>query len=134
VARGGYVLKEAAGKAEALLLASGSEVGLVMTVADQLAEQGVQVSVISMPNPDLFQQQDRAYREAVLPSDIRARVAVEAGVSACWAGLVGDLGRVIGVDRFGASAPAKALFEHYGLTVEHVSRAVRETLAATKTT
>jgi transketolase len=94
----------------------------------------VKIRVISMPNPTLFQQQDRAYRDAVLPPDIRARVAVEAGVSACWAGLVGDSGQVIGVDRFGASAPAKALFEYYGLTVENVSRAVRETLAATNTT
>jgi transketolase len=83
-----------------------------------------------MPNPGLFQQQDREYRDSVLPPAIRARVAVEAGVSACWAGLVGDHGRVIGVDRFGASAPAKALFEHYGLTVENVSRVVGESLAA----
>jgi len=86
--------------------------------------------VVSMPNPGLFQQQERAYRDAVLPPDVRARVAVEAGVSACWAGLVGDHGRVIGVDRFGASAPASELFEHYGLTVENVSRAVRDALAA----
>jgi transketolase len=134
VARGGYVLKETEGDADALLMASGSEVGLAMSVADSLAQQGVKIRVISMPNPVLFQQQDRAYRDAVLPPDIRARVAVEAGVSACWAALVGDLGQVIGVDRFGASAPAKALFEYYGLTVENVSRAVRETLAATKTT
>jgi transketolase len=134
VARGGYVLRETEGDADALLLASGSEVGLAMAAADALAEQDVKIRVISMPNPVLFQQQDRAYRDAVLPPEIRARVAVEAGVSACWAGLVGDQGRVIGVDRFGASAPAKALFEYYGLTVENVSRAVRETLAATTTT
>jgi transketolase len=134
VGRGGYVLKETEGDADALLMASGSEVGLAMSVADSLAQQGVKIRVISMPNPVLFQQQDRAYRDAVLPPHVRARVAVEAGVSACWAALVGDLGQVIGVDRFGASAPAKALFEYYGLTVENVSRAVRETLAATKTT
>ena len=87
-------------------------------------------AVVSMPNPGLFLQQDAAYRETVLPRAVRARVAVEAGVSDCWAGIVGDGGKVIGVDRFGASAPAKALFEHYGLTVENVSGAVRDLLAA----
>jgi transketolase len=130
IARGGYVLKEADGAADALLIASGSEVGLVVESAAALAADGVAVRVVSMPNPDLFLRQDRAYRDSVLPPDLRARVAVEAGVTRCWAGLVGDQGRVVGVDRFGASAPAKALFEHYGLTVENVSRAVREALAA----
>jgi len=129
-ARGGYVLKEADGEPEALLMASGSEVGLAVKAAAALAADGVRVRVVSMPNPGLFLQQDAAYRIAVLPPAVRARVAVEAGVTACWAGFVGDCGRVIGVDRFGASAPAKELFEHYGLTVEHVSRAVRESLAA----
>jgi len=130
VARGGYLLKEADGGADALILASGSEIGLAVAAAEELSAQGIRVSVISMPNPDLFQQQEQAYRDSVLPPAVRARVAVEAGVSACWAGLVGDHGQVIGVDRFGASAPAKALFEHYGLTVANVSRAVRESLAA----
>jgi transketolase len=130
VARGGYVLLEAEGGADALILASGSEVGLAMAAAAELSSQGVRVAVVSMPNPGLFQLQDQEYRDSVLPPAIRARVAVEAGVSDCWAGLVGDHGRVIGVDRFGASAPAKALIEHYGLTIENVSRAVRESLAA----
>jgi transketolase len=130
VARGGYLLKEADGGADALILASGSEIGLAVAAAEELSAQGIRVSVISMPNPDLFRQQEQAYRDSVLPPAVRARVAVEAGVSACWTGLVGDHGQVIGVDRFGASAPAKALFEHYGLTVANVSRAVRESLAA----
>ena len=130
VARGGYLLKEADGGADALILASGSEIGLAVAAAEELSAQGIRVSVVSMPNPDLFRQQEQAYRDSVLPPAVRARVAVEAGVSACWAGLVGDHGQVIGVDRFGASAPAKALFEHYGLTVANVSRAVRESLAA----
>jgi transketolase len=129
-ARGGYVLKEVEGVADALILASGSEVGLAVAAAEELSAQGIKAAVVSMPNPGLFQQQDRQYRDSVLPPAIRARVAVEAGVSACWAGLVGDHGRVIGVDRFGASAPAKQLFEHYGLTVENVGRAVHESLAA----
>jgi transketolase len=130
VLRGGYLLKEAEGTAQALILASGSEVGLAVAAAQELSSQGIKAAVVSMPNPDLFQQQDPAYRDAVLPPAIRARVAVEAGVSSCWAGLVGDHGRVVGVDRFGASAPASELFEHYGLTVENVSRAVRDALAA----
>ena len=134
VARGGYLLKEADGGADALILASGSEVGLAVAAAEELSAQGIRVSVVSMPNPDLFQQQGQAYRDLVLPPAVRARVAVEAGVSACWAGLVGDLGKVIGVDRFGASAPAGALFEHYGLTVANVSRAVRESLAVLQNT
>jgi len=130
VARGGYVLAEPDGGPDALILASGSEVSLARSAADRLAAEGVRVRVVSMPNPDLFQRQSRSYREAVLPPSIRARVAVEAGVSACWAGLVGDRGRTIGVDRFGASAPAKDLFEHYGLTLDNVSNAVRESLKA----
>jgi len=132
VARGGYVLKEAAGAADAVILASGSEVGLAMGAAEALAAEGLKVSVVSMPNPDLFSRQDRAYQDSVLPPAVSARVSVEAGVSACWSGLVGDRGRSVGVNRFGASAPAKALFAEYGLTVEHVSQAVRDTLAETE--
>ena len=129
-ARGGYVLKEAQTEPDALLIASGSEVSLAMEAARALESANVDVRVVSMPNPGLFLEQDRSYRDSVLPPAVRARVAVEAGVSGYWAGFVGDSGKVIGVDQFGASAPAKALFEHYGLTVENVSRAVRESLAA----
>jgi transketolase len=130
VARGGYVLKEADGEMQALIIATGSEVGVAVAAAGKLSAEGVGVRVVSMPNPGLFLQQDREYRDSVLPPAVTARVAVEAGVSHCWAGLVGDRGRVVGIDRFGASAPGKALFEHYGLTPENVSRAVRESLAA----
>jgi len=132
VARGGYVLKESDGAADAIIMASGSEVALAVAAADELSAQGIRVRVVSMPNPNLFAEQDQTYRDAVLPPTIRARVAAEAGVSACWAGLVGDHGKVIGVNRFGASAPAKALFKHYGLTAEKVSQAVRDSLAATQ--
>ena len=124
------MLKEADGAADALLIASGSEVGLAMEAARELSSRGIGVRVISMPNPGLFLQQDREYREAVLPPSVRARVAVEAGVTDCWAAFVGDCGEVVGVEGFGASAPANVLFEHYGLTVENVSRAVRDSLAA----
>jgi transketolase len=130
VARGGYVLREATGAPDALVIATGSEVGISMAAAESLSSEGIEVRVVSMPNPGLFMQQDQEYRESVLPPSVRARVAVEAGVSSCWASFVGDQGRVVGVDRFGASAPAKVLFEHYGLTPESVSRAVRDSLAA----
>ena len=130
--RGGYLLREAEGQAEALIIATGSEVGLAVAAADELSSSGINVNVVSMPNPGLFLSQDDAYRESVLPRGIRARVAVEAGVTSCWSGFVGDHGRLIGVDRFGASAPAGELFELYGLTVEAVSQAVRESLAASE--
>jgi transketolase len=132
IVRGGYVLREAEGPADALIIATGSEVGLVVAAADQLSSSGINVNVVSMPNPGLFLRQDDAYRESVLPRGIRARVAVEAGVSSCWSGFVGDYGRLIGVDRFGASAPAGELFEQYGLTIESVSQAVRDSLAASE--
>jgi transketolase len=132
IVRGGYLLREAEGQAEALIIATGSEVGLAVAAADELSSSGINVNVVSMPNPGLFLSQDDAYRESVLPRGIRARVAVEAGVTSCWSGFVGDHGRLIGVDRFGASAPAGELFEQYGLTVEAVSQAVRESLAASE--
>ena len=132
VVRGGYLLRVTEGAADALIIATGSEVGLAVAAADQLSIGGLNVNVVSMPNPGLFLRQDDAYRESVLPRGIRARVAVEAGVSSCWSGFVGDHGRIIGVDRFGASAPAGELFEQFGLTVEAVSQAVRDSLAASE--
>jgi transketolase len=130
VSRGGYVLVEAAGDAEAAIVATGSEVALAVAAAKELSSQGVKVRVVSMPNPGLFGSQDESYRESVLPSSLTARVVVEAGVTAGWASIAGGQGRIVGVDRFGASAPAGELFREYGLTVENVSQAVRESLAA----
>jgi len=132
IARGGYVLAGGHDRPDALIVATGSEVALAVEAATALSSEGVKVNVVSMPNPGRFQQQDAAYRERVLPSGVRARVVVEAGVTACWAGIAGDAGRVLGVDRFGASAPGPQLFEHYGLTVETVGQAVRDVLAATR--
>jgi len=129
VARGGYVLRKAAGKPRALIIATGSEVGLAVSAAIELSSEGIDVNVVSMPNPGLFLQQDKVYRESVLPPEIAARVVVEAGVTAGWAAFAGDTGRVVGIDRFGASAPAGELFKHYGLTAENVSQAVRDSLA-----
>ncbi len=122
--RGGYVLRASTGWPDAIIIATGSEVGLAMGAAESLQEQGVNVRVVSMPNPGRFLAQEESWRESVLPSDLKARVAVEAGVSAYWYRFVGDRGRIIGVDRFGASAPGPQLLEHYGLTVENVKAAV----------
>jgi transketolase len=130
ISLGAYVLKDPDGPADAVIIATGSEIGLAVRAANELAGSGVRTRVVSMPNPDLFLRQDEAYRESVLPNGIKARVAVEAGVTACWSAFVGDKGRVVGVDTFGASAPASELFREYGLTVEDVSDAVRESLAA----
>jgi transketolase len=129
IARGGYVLNEADGQPDALIIATGSEVAMAVKAANNLSSEGIKVNVISMPNAGLFMQQDESYRESVLPSAVKARVVVEAGVTAGWASVAGDKGRVIGVDSFGASAPASILFEHYGLTVENVSQAARDSLA-----
>jgi len=130
IARGGYVLAGGHAEPDALIIATGSEVALAVDAATALSSEGVKVNVVSMPNPGLFRQQDAAWRDSVLPPAVRARVVVEAGVTACWAGIAGDAGRVIGVDTFGASAPGPELYEYFGLTVKNVSQAVREVLAA----
>ena len=122
IARGGYVLKDSVGTPEAILIATGSEVGLAMQAAAQLGDG---VRVVSMPSTDVFDRQDAAYRESVLPRGVRRRVAIEAGVSDFWRKYVGLDGDVIGIDRFGASAPAEVLFPHFGFTVEKVVEAVR---------
>jgi transketolase len=128
IGRGGYVLLEAQGACDAIIIATGSEVGMAMAAAKDLAANNISVRVVSMPNPGRFLAQEPDYRESVLPSDCKARVAVEAGVRHYWYPFVGDSGRIIGIDRFGASAPASELFEFYGLTVNNVSKAVEELL------
>ena len=128
IERGGYVLRRESGPCDAIIIATGSEVGLAMAAAEELAGQEINVRVVSMPNPGRFMAQERVYRESVLPSDCKARVAVEAGVGHYWYPFVGDHGRIIGVDRFGASAPASELFEVFGLSVSNVSNAVQELL------
>ncbi len=128
IAHGGYVLQDCDGKPEAIIIATGSEVGLAMEAAKTLTEEGKQVRVVSMPCAEVFEQQDDDYKESVLPSDVTARVAVEAGVPDYWWKYVGTKGRIIGVDRFGESAPAGELFKHFGLTAEHVVKAVKSVL------
>ncbi len=134
IGRGGYVLREADGPCDAIIIATGSEVGLAMTAAEGLSAQNIKIRVVSMPNPGRFMAQERTYRESVLLPACKTRVAVEAGVGHYWYPFVGDKGRIIGIDSFGASAPAPELFEFYGLTVSSVSKAVHELLATDKLT
>jgi transketolase len=126
IARGGYVLSDAA-TPKAIILATGSEVGLAMTAQKQLADAGIAVRVVSMPCTNVFDRQDATYRDAVLPKGIK-RVAVEAGVTDFWRKYVGLDGAVIGLDRFGESAPAGELFKFFGITAEAVADAVKRVL------
>lgn len=126
VARGGYVLRDCDGAPEAILIATGSEVGLAMKTAEALADRAIRV--VSMPCPEVFEQQDAAYRESVLPSDCLARVAVEAAHVDYWHKYVGLDGRIVGMSSFGESAPAGELFEQFGFTVNNVSAVVTEVL------
>ena len=128
VARGGYVLRDCDGTPDVLLIATGSEVALAMGAAETLAAEGIAARVVSMPSTDVFDRQDADYRASVLPSSVAKRVAVEAGVTDGWWRFVGPQGRVLGVDRFGESAPAAELFEHYGFTIDNVVAAAKEVL------
>jgi len=122
LAKGAYVLVDTAGQPDILLLASGSEVHLVLSAGRQLADQGIQARVVSMPSWELFEAMPEDYREAVLPKAVTARLAVEAGLPMGWERYVGDSDRVIGVQGFGASAPGPVLQEKYGFTVDNVVR------------
>jgi transketolase len=130
VARGGYVLKDCAGEPQLILIATGSEVGLAMQACEQLAVQGRQVRVVSMPSTSVFDQQDAAYKQAVLPLQVGARIAIEAAHADFWYKYVGLEGRIIGMTTFGESAPAPALFEHFGFTVENILETAAELLDA----
>jgi len=123
--RGAYVLSEPDGGPEAILIATGSEVGVALGAAERLAGEGIRARVVSMPSWDLFASQDRAYRDEVLPPAIRARVAIEAGTPFGWDRWVTDDGIVLGIDHFGASAPAERLFQEFKLTPEAAADAVR---------
>lgn len=128
VRRGGYVLADTVGAPEVILIATGSEVGIAMEAHKALTAKGRRIRVVSMPNTEVFDAQDAAYREAVLPKAVTKRVAVEAGVTGFWRKYVGLEGAVVGIDRFGESAPAEALFEHFGFTAAHVAEVVASLL------
>ncbi|HIF9177580.1 TPA: transketolase [Photobacterium damselae] len=129
ITKGGYVLKDCDGKPELILIATGSEVELATEAYALLTAEGRKVRVVSMPATDVFDKQDAAYRESVLPSDVTARIAVEAGIEDFWYKYVGFEGRIIGMTSFGESAPADQLFKLFGFTVENVVNTAKELLA-----
>ncbi|WP_043532721.1 transketolase [Litchfieldella xinjiangensis] len=128
IERGGYILKDAEGTPELILIATGSEVALAMDAADALSAKGRAVRVVSMPSTSTFDAQPADYRESVLPSSVKARIAIEASHYAYWYKYVGLDGRIIGMDSFGESAPADDLFKYYGFTVENVLEKAEELL------
>lgn len=131
IARGGYILLDAAdGKPQAILIATGSEVSLAVDAAKQLKAQDINVRVVSMPSTDVFLAQDEAYQNSVLPAQVIAKVAIEAAATGFWYRFVGLHGKVIGLDRFGASAPAKDVFRECGITVERVVAITKEVIYA----
>ncbi|OBW93782.1 transketolase [Gallibacterium genomosp. 3] len=128
VRRGAYVLKDCEGTPELILIATGSEVELAVKAAEQLTAEGHKVRVVSMPSTNVFDKQDAAYQESVLPSNVTKRVAIEAGISDFWYKYVGLTGRVVGMNRFGESAPAGELFKLFGFTVDNVVAKAKEIL------
>jgi transketolase len=128
IARGGYVLQDSDGEADIILIATGSEVALAMSAAEVLAADGVKSRVVSMPCTDVFDAQDEGYRESVLPKSITARVVIEAGVTETWWRFAGPSGKIIGLDRFGESAPANVLFEHFGFSTDNVVAVAKDVL------
>jgi len=129
IARGGYVLRDTNGKPDIVFIATGSEVALAVAAAEALDENDVQARVVSMPSTDVFDAQDADYRESVLPAAITARVVIEAGVTETWWRYAGSEGRVIGLDRFGESAPANELFEHFGFSTGNVVDVAKDVLS-----
>ena len=129
VSKGAYILKDASGTPDLILIATGSEVSLAMDAAKLLEAKGTAVRVVSMPSWELFDRQDEAYRESVLPKSVRARMSIEAGATMGWHKYVGDHGLAYGIDRYGASAPAAVIAKEYGFTPERVAEAASGLLA-----
>lgn len=128
ISKGGYILCDTDGQPEAIIIATGSEVELAVKAAEELSKVGKKIRVVSMPSTNIFDAQDAAYRESVLPAAVTKRVAVEAGVTDGWWKYVGTNGKVVGLDRFGESAPAGQLFKEFGFTVENVVKHVEAVL------
>jgi len=129
IRRGGYVLIDSAGSPEVIVIATGSEVGIAADAVRAATAKGRRVRLVSMPSTTTFDAQDDAYKQSVLPASVFRRVAVEAGVTAAWWRYVGLQGEIVGIDHFGASAPAKDVFKAYGFTAEHVIEAIEKVLA-----
>ncbi len=133
-ARGAYVLLDTDGEPDVVLVGTGSEVQLAVRARDLLAAEGIQARVVSMPSREWFEQQDSGYRDSVLPPQLRARVAVEAGVSFGWRDVLGDAGRFVGIEHFGASADAGTLYDKFGITAEAVVASAKESIEASQHT
>ncbi|MGR5362733.1 transketolase-like TK C-terminal-containing protein, partial [Vibrio mediterranei] len=129
VAKGGYILKDCEGTPELILIATGSEVELATNAYAELTAEGKKVRVVSLPSTDVFDAQDEAYREAVLPAAVTKRIAVEAGIADYWYKYVGFGGKIIGMTTFGESAPAGELFKMFGFTTENVVATAKSLLA-----
>ncbi len=130
IQRGGYVLSDTDQAPQAIIIATGSEVSIAVSAAEQLRARGHHVRVVSMPATGVFEAQDEAYREAVLPSSVRARLVIEAGATAGWRAYTGFEGRVLGLDSYGESAPAKHIYEHFKITDQQAVRLVEDMLKA----
>ncbi|WP_371798634.1 transketolase [Streptomyces sp. NBC_01707] len=131
--KGGYILRDSSAETpDVILIATGSEVQLAVAAREQLEAEGVATRVVSMPSVEWFEEQSAEYRASVLPASVKARVAVEAGIGLTWYRYVGDAGRIVSLEHFGASADAKTLFAEYGFTAENVASAARESLAAAR--
>jgi transketolase len=128
IQRGGYVLIDGGDTPECIVIATGSEVGIAAEAVNKLNSQGRRVRLVSMPSTETFDAQDAAYRENVLPSAVRARLAVEAGATLSWWRYIGMEGRVLGVDRFGASGKYAAVYPHFGFTADNIAQQVKELL------
>lgn len=129
IERGGYILIDSQGTPDIILIATGSEIEITVNAAAQLTQEGHNVRVVSLPSTDVFDAQDEAYRESVLPADVSARVAVEAGIADYWYKYTGLKGKIVGMTTFGASAPAEQLFPLYGFTVENVVKQAKIVLS-----
>ncbi|MFZ1036466.1 MAG: transketolase C-terminal domain-containing protein, partial [Smithella sp.] len=126
--RGGYILWESATNPELILMATGSEVAITLAAARSLAAEGAKVRVVSLPCWEIFDREQQEYRNSVLPPQVTKRIAVEAGIKLGWEHYVGLSGKIIGMETFGASAPAPVLYEKFGLTTEKIIEAARELL------
>lgn len=128
IARGGYILQDCQGKPDAIIIATGSEVTLALEAANRLSDKKRRIRVVSMPSTTVFDQQEASYQEHVLPKKVQARVAVEAAAADFWHKYVGSQGRIVGLNRFGESAPYEEIYNALGITVEHIEKAVKSVL------
>ena len=128
IARGGYILKDCQGEPEAIIIATGSEIGLAMQAAEKLNAEGKKIRVVSLPSTDVFEQQDAEYRQSVIPAEVGARLVIEASHKDWWYKYAGLEGTIIGMESFGESAPADQLFAEFGFTLDNVLACLEELL------